>query len=346
MNEESEKVDPRVAGTDRLVRDHLDRLAASADATALILRLQSAAEGVVASTVVVAERKSEAEEAIPSWSPRAAARWRAPRFAWAVPTIAAAFAAFFIGRWLAPSTADAAQVVTAARAALDANVDRSYRATFHPDPSYWDGKNVLRGPSETVLWTRGDRFWAETRWNEARVVYGRDEEGTIWLSPSRSSGMRFSTGEAPAEIELYCAINSMTASRLLDDVLADFDLQTCDSSGDLPNDAVGGAKKTGSRGRTTVMATLKPGRAHAFLSSALLEIDESDTLVRLILWTLDDGQPRGTMTYTLVDTTRQDDAAYRLSHHVDADAEISERAFEPASTSEPSDTNERPAPAR
>jgi hypothetical protein len=337
VNEEPEKLERSAAAADRLIRDHLDRLAAQTDATALIGRLRnSGANGVVASSVAFASLRKDADEEGAPRNLRQGSRWRAPRLAWAVPTIAVAAAAFFIGRWLSPSTADAAQVVTAARAALGQNIDRSYRATFHPDPDYWDGKNVLRGPSETILWTRGDRFWAETRWDaasggDAKLVYGRDEKGTIWLSPSPSSGTRFSSGQTPEEIELYCAINSMTASRLLDDVLADFDLQTCDSFGGFPaGEASDVARRLGSAGRTAVMATLKPGRSHPFLSSALLEIDESDALVRLILWTLDGGQPRGTMTYTLVETDDLDDAAYRLSSHVDEDAEISERAFEPA----------------
>lgn len=337
MNEEPDELERSAAGADRLVRDRLDRLASRTDATALIGRLRNVdAEDDFPSPVGVASRLSETTERRPRRSRQKGVRRQA--FAWAVPTIAVAAAAFFIGRWLSPSTADAAQVVTAARAALSPNVDRSYRGTFHPDPDYWDGKNVLRGPSETILWTRGDRFWAKTQWKatgggEAKLVYGRDEKGTIWLSPSPSSGMRFSSGETPTEIDLYCAINSMTASRLLDDVLTDFDLQTCDS---FDSAAKGEAVGFHGRGvshlpRTAVMATLKPGRSHPFLSSALLEIDESDALVRLILWTLDNGQPRGTMTYTLVDTAELDDAEYRLPYHVDEDAEISERAFEPAS---------------
>lgn len=347
MNEESDELEPLAneadrlaAGADRLVRDRLDRLAAAIDATALINRLQTfPLNDIAPSPVAVAFVRDHAEVENRRQHQRGGTRWQAPRLAWVVPTIAVAAAAFFIGRWLSPSTADAAQVVTAARAALSQNVDRCYRATFHPDPTYWDGKNVLRGPSETILWTRGDRFWAETRWDakkggEAKLVYGRDEEATIWLSPSPSSGMRFSEGETPAEIELYCAINSMTASRLLDDVLADCELQTCDAFGDVANgEAPDVASRTDRPGRTAVMATLKPGRSHPFLSSALLEIDESDTLVRLILWTLDDGQPRGTMTYTLSETADLDDEVYRLSYHVDEDAKISDRAFGPAAAS-------------
>jgi hypothetical protein len=337
VNEDFDDSERSSADVDRLVREHLDRLASQIDATALIDRLRNVeAASVRAQPLTLASKLHTAEEAPSVRSAGRTKAWRAPRLAWAVPTIAVVVAAFFIGRWLSPSTADAAQVVHAARAALRLHGDRSYRGTFHPDPSYWDGKNLLRGPSETILWTRGDRFWAETRWNDVRLVYGRDETGTIWLSPSRSSGMRFSGGQTPAEIELYCAINSMTASRLLDDVLADFDLQTCDVSGEAGSgrDSDVGTRTLGQR-RTGVMATLKPGRSHPFLSSALLEIDESDTLVRLILWTLDDGRPRGTMTYTLIETADLDDAVYRLPYHVDEDAKISERAFEPAASDSP-----------
>jgi hypothetical protein len=331
VNEESDELERPAAGVDRLVREHLDRLALQTDAAALIDRLRSVeSPAAPSSPVTVASRVKAEDDAAFERTDRSGKSWRAPRLAWAVPTLAVAVAAFFIGRWLSPSTADAAQVVHAARTALLRNGDRSYHGTFHPDPSYWDGKNLLRGPSETLLWTRGDRFWAETRWNDVRLVYGRDEAGTIWLSPSRSSGTQFSGGETPDEIELYCTINSMTASRLLDDVLADFELQICDVSGEAGGGESEPTTRTPARGRRGVIASLKPGRSHPFLSSALLEVDESDTLVRLILWTLDDGQPRGTMTYTLVETADLDDAVYRLSYHVDEDAEISKRPFDPA----------------
>jgi hypothetical protein len=331
VNEELDDSERTAADVDRLVREHLERLASRTDAAPLIARLRNAeASSALASPTTLASRLNPKDDAAPERTGRGRRSWRAPRLAWAVPTLAVAVAAFFIGRWLSPSTADAAQVVHAARAALRQNGDRSYRGTFHPDPSYWDGKNLLRGPSETILWTRGDRFWAETRWDNVRLTYGRDEEGTIWLSPSRSTGTRFSGGETPEEIELYCTINSMTASRLLDDVLADFDLRTCDVSGEAGSEGPESAPKATGGGRRGVIASLKPGRSHPFLSSALLEIDESDTLVRLILWTLDNGQPRGTMTYTLAETSNVDDAVYRLSYHVDEDAKISDRPFEPA----------------
>lgn len=339
MNEESDDLERSAADVDRLVREHLDRLASETDATALIDRLRNVEAASERSSPVTLASRNAADDVMTRRSAIPTKSWRTPRIAWLVPTLAVAVAAFFIGRWLSPSTADAAQVVHAARTALLRNGDRSYRGTFHPDPSYWDGKNLLKGPSETLLWTRGDRFWAETRWNDLRLVYGRDETGTIWLSPSRSSGMRFSGGETPDEIELYCAINSMTATRLLDDVLADFELQTCDVSGEGGG---GGSttltKKTTHRGRRAVIATLKPGRSHPFLSSALLEVDESDTLVRLILWTLDKGKPRGTVTYTLVETADLDDAVYRLSYHVDEDAEISQRPFDPVPAASDSET--------
>lgn len=303
VDEYPDESDRSFAAVDRLVRDHLGRSAESIDTTAMVEHLRSSSRP----TFPVSTASAASRSGFPS------------RFAWLVPALACLAAAFLLGRWIAPSTVEAATVLKAVQAAQRPDLDRLYRMSFHPDPSYWDGKNVLRGPSETLLWTRGDRFWADTRFGSARLIYGRDDEGTIWLSPSRSSGVRFSAEDAPDEIDLYCAINSMTVSRLLEDVLADFELK----NSALPE----GSEGARSTGRTAILATLKPGRSHPFVSSALLEVDETDTLVRLILWTLDDGQPRGTVTYTLAETARLDDAVYRLSYHVDDDAKVSEQRF-------------------
>src|SRR5690606_36430072 len=96
------------------------------------------------------------------------------------------------------------------------SVDRRYHVQFAPAPGFWNGRNMLKGPSETVLWTRGDRFWADATIGTLKLVYGRGDDGHLWVSPEPSKGIVFSESpEAiPDEVAMYCSINAMTVPAL------------------------------------------------------------------------------------------------------------------------------------
>jgi hypothetical protein len=184
---------------------------------------------------------------------------------------------------------------------------------FAPDSKYWDGKNQLKGPSESVLWTRGDRFWADVQIGTIRLAIGRDEAGTLWASPSPSKGIRFADelADLPEDVAFACAVNSMSLPALVEDVLSDFDLrgQGPSSHGDKPTNLV--------------WATLRPGHSHRILSAALLETDAAtDAIVRLVLWTVEKAAPKGTITFTLIDSDTLRDDQYRLESHLDTNAVI------------------------
>jgi len=103
----------------------------------------------------------------------------------------------------------------------------------------------------------------------------------------------------------------MSVPRLVNEVLVDFDLSSCVSL-----DATG-------RKRTLVWAQLKPNRTHVLLSSALLEIDTStNVLVRLVLWTVEDGRPKGTVAFTLLESNTIEDSQYELESHLAPGAKI------------------------
>jgi hypothetical protein len=298
--------DREFAAVDRLIETYLDRQVEQVDAGPLIARIGKQ-DSVNASTVV--ERAPERP---------ATGRW--PRaLIWASVTGAAVVAAFFGGRYATPPAVDAAMILRDVQAAyLQQGVDRCYRVLFAPDPEYWDKSNQLTGPSESVMWTRGDRFWSQASIGTIQVVFGRDEHGTFWVTPFPSRGIVFAedASQMPDEVALHCVINSMNVSTLLDDVLADFDLQAQPSPGDDQETAV-------------IWARLKPERSHALLSAAMIEVDtQTDTIVRLVLWTKKDGRPKGSVSYTLLESGAQDDNRYRLKSHIDADADIQTHRFE------------------
>jgi hypothetical protein len=305
---------------DRLVADHLQRMTQRIDAAGLVERVCRPTIAAQVQPARLARRDSPGES--PRWKRTAA---------WLMMTTIAVLIAFAGGRWMTPSTADAATVLRAVHSVHSRPVDRCYRVQFAPDADYWDGLNPLTGPSDTLLWTRGDRFWADATLGHVKLVYGRDERGQLWVSPSRSTGIELSSidGEFPAEIAMYCAINEMTVPSLVENVLADFDLR---ADGPPAGHAALEQESAATGAHNSVIwATLKPGRTHEHISTALLEIDPSGTLVRLILWTVAEGRPRGTVTFTLVETARGSDEQYRLASHLDADAEVRVHQLDPQS---------------
>ena len=284
---------------DRLVRSYLDRATEQADTTALLARI----------------RASQAADS-PRPARLAAARW----LLWSALAAAAVVLAFLGGRQFAAQPLFAAAAVQDARDVHAEEMDRCYLVQFVPDPATWDRRNKLEGPSRSVLWTRGDdRFWADCEIANLKLAIGRDENGMLWASSARDKGIRFSNehSQLPADIAVLCDINSMSIPKLLDDVLADFELR---------GDEV--TTPDGNR-HSLVWAGLKPGRTHPLLSNAMLEIDsESNVIVRLVLWTVrDDGRPKGTVTFTLLRSAAPNDAPYRLESHLDADAEIEKQTM-------------------
>ncbi|MEJ7639320.1 MAG: hypothetical protein WKF75_15420, partial [Singulisphaera sp.] len=131
---------------------------------------------------------------------------------------------FLGGRYFNPAAASAATILRQVRVAHARGVDRCYRVHYAPDPRYWDGAKTLEGPSDSVLWTRGDRFWSECAIGQLRLAIGREEDGTLWVSPSRKKD-RFAGGNRNCRKRSRCSATLvLTVSAAMDDVLVDFDL--------------------------------------------------------------------------------------------------------------------------
>jgi hypothetical protein len=308
--------EPRDA-VDRLLAGHLERQALQTDATALVERLRRSRQSDDAAAAPppasLAPSTTSDAHRVPVAPLSGRSGWSASAWTWPVLAAAALLVAFLGGRHLGPATAGAATVLRELQTVHSSEVDRSYQVHYAPDPRFWDGSNPLEGPSHSILWTRGDRFWAECSIGDLQLVMGREEDGHLWISPSRSKGIRFPGDESqlPQEVALLCAVNSMTVPRLVDEVLADFQLRADHTTGDAD------------RPTTVIWARLKPGHSHPVISTALLEVDpESQTLMRLVLWLKREGRPRGSVTYTFLERAVQDDRLYQLRAHLDDDAEI------------------------
>jgi hypothetical protein len=290
---------PPHPAVDRCIAEYLQRAAQQTDAAGLLQRVR---------------RSRQVDEAIfPT------ASFQLTTLTWPLLAVAILLATFVGGHQWGARPAGAAGVLRDLQSVHLREVDRCYRVQYAPDPRFWDGTNQLEGPSHSVLWTRGDRFWSDCTIGELNLRIGRQQDGTLWVSRSKKHGIRFSTDPAhlPQEVALLCAVNSLTVPRLVEEVLSDFDLRM---EQPLPR-----ADATG----MLVWATPKPERSHPLIASALLEIDpQSHALTRLVLWMLRDGRPRGTVTYTYLESGIQTDASYQLETHLDDDAEIEGQSFE------------------
>ncbi|CAN5698257.1 hypothetical protein BH23PLA1_BH23PLA1_20090 [soil metagenome] len=280
---------------DQLVRSHLDREAGLLDLTRLQTRIRAS--------------RQTSEPTGP----------RSRSLVWALVAASIVIGAFLGGRYLGPAEASASTLLRNVRATHSGEIDRCYRVHYAPDPRYWDRSKVIEGPSESVLWTRGDRFRSDCSIGAGAIelTIGREADGTLWVSPSRDKGIRFEDSNLPEEVSALVAINALTVPALVDDVLSDFDLR---------------AEGPSSRAKTAtsvVWARPKPGHSHPLISSALLEIDSrSETLLHLVLWISREGRPNGTVTYTYLEQSEQADQFYHLEAALDPGAEIEIHRFE------------------
>ncbi len=251
----------------------------------------------------LARRKSEAAPEAPNLVPLPAAPSR-PLFrmpwAWAMAASLAA-AAIVVGLMLLSQTsASAAAVVRQALKAHSALLDRCYRVEVRGE------RGALPLKQESLLWTRGDRFWNQVRADGKSVAWGRDEAGGVWFALSPKEGARLAANEMPEALALACELRSLEIESLLRAILADFDLRS-EPSGD---------------GRDVIHAELKTGRTSKY-RSALLEVDsQSGVLRRMELHRVHQGRAVATISATLLESSLQNETSYTLEGHLDADGVI------------------------
>ena len=181
-------------------------------------------------------------------------------------------------------------------------VYRCYLVEVQRETNSADESNPFIGPArQTRLWTRGDRFWIETTFPNMparRNFWGRDEQGTIWMTFGPFEGVLFKPDETPRWLSSYSDLCSMQPDKLIAEVLRDFDLHREDAPAGSPIHVI--------------KADLKPGRWHPALKGAILELDaETKVLRRVVLQRVSPGGNL-TTTYTLVETKSQDEIQYPL----------------------------------
>lgn len=206
--------------------------------------------------------------------------------------------------FVSSGTASAAAVVQRALKAHAALLDRCYRVEVRGA-----ARAVVPRSQESLLWTRGDRFWNQIDADGKSVAWGRDEAGGVWFALSRKEGARLAANEVPEALAQACELRSLEMESLLRTILADFDLR----------------REPTRSGADVIHAELKAGSVSKY-RSALLEVDaESGVLRHVELYREHQGRVVAVISAALVEPSLQDETNYTLEGHLDADARVYDR---------------------
>ncbi|MBA4190621.1 MAG: hypothetical protein C0467_21760 [Planctomycetaceae bacterium] len=205
MSSPTDLFPPPEPGIDAIVRAQLDAEAAQVDPARIWDRVRV---------------QLDAEAARPI-TPRSGFR----KVLFAVGALAASLlAAVFL---LGPSReaiATPTQVVESARAANGPDADRCYTQTLQLPPNSPAPLALVLDSGRTVtLCTRGDRFVVQPGFG-GRGACGRDENGRVWIAPTRDAAARFDESELPPLVRDAVRIRGLELGTLLDEVLKDFEL--------------------------------------------------------------------------------------------------------------------------
>ena len=211
---------------------------------------------------------------------------------------------------VAPDSANAYALVSAAESALSKQVDRCYRVDSKLAKA-WRGNPFLSSGDETLVWTRGDRFRVATNRGGREQVWGQDEQRRLWVVCDPKHGVRFEHDEVPQTFARTRAYLGLDARRLTRRFLEHFDLHI---------------EKEGRAGRpgiVIVRATPKVGGQVQPFNSALLEIEQKTKVIRKMeLIRIVDDAVHGQFTFTLIDEAPPAELSYRLEDNLASGAEI------------------------
>lgn len=287
---------------DQLLQAHLQRQAATIDPRPVYDRIVATRTATAAAPGPTVPDVVEHNGANSRW---------ARRLAWGIGAAAAVLLAFLGGLQLGPQRASAKALVQEAQAAHGLPLDRCYLVEIRKESAVLDDQNPLTAQARVIrVWTRGDRFWIESVNPQRRWAWGRDENGSVWMTFGPHRAIRFQRPEVPRWLALGCDVFAMQLETLLNEVLRDFDLQRT-------------TDRAGAPATQVVTATLQPGRQHPSLRHAQIEMDaETKVIRRLVLNRMRLGQPFATITYTLVESQPQDDSKYVLEGHLSAPFDV------------------------
>ena len=217
--------------------------------------------------------------------------------------VALVLLAFVLGRRESP--ASAAEMI---RAALLAHAERVERVYLVSEVRARPDEPGFRLPNSIRVATLGDRFWVEMDQGQQRWMWGREPDGTIWLTLDAHRAMRIELAETGVPLHVIAEIYSLRVESLLNNVLKRCRLEHM-SAIDM-----------------TQVITATPKQFDlSWMQSMTLEIDRETKAVRRLILVRD----HATTTFTLIETRSANDRLYHVEGHLAQPTSILSRASEP-----------------
>jgi hypothetical protein len=236
------------------------------------------------------------------------------RTAWLIATAASIALAFTFGRWDSMAYASATNIVKAARSAHALALERCYVVTSKRTLSSSSDSN--EPPSKEFsywhdvrIWTQGNRFWVDVNNAKRSWAWGRNDEGTVWLTLGRKRGLQIRADEIGRSLEQICDLHSLEVESLLETVQTKWTLSRRESTD------------------TSYIVIAKPKRTTFHrITEATIEIDRETKAIRQLILNraLPDGSTIET-TFTLVETRTPDETLYQPEGHLDEPYQILSR---------------------
>lgn len=216
-------------------------------------------------------------------------------------------AAFLAGRFDNVAYADASEVVRAAKLTHAGPIERLYVMTVQKSESSF---GEFRIPNDVQVHVLGDRFWVEMNRGDRHCVWGRDESGSVWIVPASGRAMTVSPNEIGPVLNHLCDVCSLNTETLLDDVLANCQLDQVESDASFY------------RIHAKAHRTSRTG-----IRSAVLDIDRETKAIRRLQ--IDRVRPTrfaSTVEFTLVESKAADESKYSVAGHTQNSGEVMSRS--------------------
>jgi hypothetical protein len=287
---------------DDAVRRHLDAEAAKVDARAVLARVKAATA-----------------PAKPSGIRKAAAIWVSGALTGGAVAAAVLLSFFLTAPLPTARVATAAELVEQARETHAAPTDRCYDvvAEWNPDPLRKEKLEPIVQASR--LWTRGDQFWISTKGQFGnKLEWGQDKAGKLWIALGPKRGLTYDPSEVGEPVQRYCDLMSLRVVSTLGDLLQGYDLKRRD--GGKPGDPI------------RIEANLRPNPLNPNPKFGFVGLDldpETKVIRKAVLNRQLNGEPVGTLTFTLAETGDLPDDQYEIRGHLDPDAVVLDGRFPP-----------------
>jgi len=174
-------------------------------------------------------------------------------------------------------------------------------------------RNRLKGrmfPTDSKLWVRGNSFVQIFDLSDDMLVWGRDQQGTVWFTIAGKSAAVFEADRVPDALQELCDLRTLDMTTLLESLLQDYQLEYAENK----------------NGIHTIIAKPIARISNAKYGTVEIEIDARLHLVRRVtLERLNEDRLVAVISFSLDKIQQHETAFYDVRTHLVEDANVLEQ---------------------